>query len=98
MKAFKGNGYPQSFIHSASAAKAPREHDGEREEERPPIVHLPYIAGVSERIRRVCRDFTIRVVFKSRPTIRSLLTKVKDPLPREKEAPGYCSMLAELCS
>ena len=58
----------------------------EREEERPPTVHLPYIAGVSERIRRVHKDFNIRVAFKSGPTLHSLLTKVKDPLPREKQA------------
>ena len=86
MKAFMGNGYPRSFIRSASVPRPPREHDGETEEERPPTVHLPYVAGVSERIRRVCRDFNIRAVFKSGPTLRSLLTKVKDPLPREKQA------------
>ena len=86
MKAFMGSGFPRSFICSASAAKLPVEHDREREEERPPTVHLPYVAGVSERIRRVCRDFNIRAVFKSRPTIRSLLTKVKDALAREKQA------------
>ena len=67
MKVFMGNGYPWFFIRSASAA---REHDGEMEEERPPTVHLPYVAGVSERIRRVCRDFNIRAVFKSGPTLR----------------------------
>ena len=78
MKAFVGNGYPWSLIRSASATKPPRERDGEREEERTPTVHLPYVAGVSERIRRVCRDFNIRTVFKSRPTLCSLLTKVKD--------------------
>ena len=44
------------------------------------------LAGVSERIRRVCKDFNIRAVFRSRPTLRSLLTKVKDPLPMEKQA------------
>ena len=86
MKAFIGNGYPHSFICSASAARAPREDSGEREEERPPTVHLPYVAGVSERIRRVCKDFNIRAVFKSGPTLRSLLTKVADPLPTEKQA------------
>ena len=66
--------------------QASGEYDGEREEERPPTVHLPYIAGVSEQIRRVCRDSNIRAVFKSGPTLRSLLTKVKNPLPREKQA------------
>ena len=48
-------------------------------EERPPTVHLPYAAGISELIRRVCKDFNIRAVFKSGPTLRSLLTKVNDP-------------------
>ena len=80
MKAFMENGYPHSFIRSASAAKPPREHDGEKEEDRPPTVHLPYIGGVSEQIRKVCKDFNVRAVFGSRPTLRSLLTKVKDPL------------------
>ena len=68
--------------------QAPREHNGE---ERPPTVHFTYVAGVSERIRRVCRDFNIRAVFKSEPTLRSLLTKVKDPLPREKQANVKCT-------
>ena len=38
---------------------------------------------LSERIRR---DFNIRAVFKSGPTLRSLLTRVKDLLPMEKQA------------
>ena len=34
----------------------------------------------------MCRDFNIRTVFRSGPTLRSLLTKVKDPLPVEKQS------------
>ena len=34
----------------------------------------------------MCGDFNIRVVFKSGPTLHSLFTKVKDPIPREKQA------------
>ena len=36
----------------------PREHDRKMGEERPPTVRLPYIAGVSEWIRRVCKDYS----------------------------------------
>ena len=43
--------------------------EGEKEEERPPAVHLPYVAGISERIMRVCKDFNLRAVFKSGPTL-----------------------------
>ena len=37
-------------------------------------------------IRRVCRKFNIRVVFKSGQTLRSMLTKVKDTLPLGKQS------------
>ena len=37
-----------------------------------------YVAGISERIRSVCRDFNVRAVVKSGPTLHSVLTKVKD--------------------
>ena len=46
---------------------------------------IPYVAGMSEDIRRrVCKKFKIRVVFKSRGTLCSMLTKVKDALPLGK--------------
>ena len=41
---------------------------------------------MSERIRKACEKYNFKVVFKSGPTLRSLLTKVKDPLPKEKLA------------
>ena len=50
------------------------------------MAYLPYVAGVSERIRKVCRDFNIRTMFKSGPTLRSILTKVKDPLLTTKQS------------
>ena len=83
MKTFIGNGYPRAFVRSASKQRTPRESDDndDNETERPPMAYLPYVAGVSERIRKVCRYFNIRTVFKSRPT---LITKVKDPLPTTK--------------
>ena len=85
MKTFIGNGYPRAFVRSALKQRTPREPD-DNETERPPMAYLPYVAGISERIRKVCRDFNIRTVFKSRPTLRSLLTKVKDPLPTTKQS------------
>ena len=44
-----------------------------------------YVAGISERIRKACRNYNIRVVFRSGPTLRYMLTKVKDPSPVEKQ-------------
>ena len=41
---------------------------------------------MNERIRKACEKYNLKVVFKSGPTLRSLLTRVKDPLPKEKLA------------
>ena len=49
-------------------------------------VIIPYIAGVSEEIRRVCLDYDVRVAFKTGRTMCSKLTRVNDPLRLEKQA------------
>ena len=54
--------------------------------EKQPLAVIPYVSGVSERIRKGCEKYNFKVVFKSGPTLCSLLTKVKDPLPKEKPA------------
>ena len=51
-----------------------------------PMVMLPYVAGVIKDIRRIWRKFDMKVVFKSGWTLRSMLTKVKDTLPVEKQS------------
>ena len=86
--ALKRNGYPGAFVRAASQKSKPRERDPEEAqgEGKPTLMMLPYVAGVSERIRKACRNYNIRVVFRSGPTFRSMLTKVKDPLPIEKQA------------
>ena len=49
------------------------------------LMMLLYVAGVSKRIRKACRNYNIRVVFRSGSTLRSMLTKVNDPLLIEKQ-------------
>ena len=61
----------------------------EEQEEKEPLVVIPYVAGMSEDIRRVCRRFNIRVVFKSGWTLCSMLTKVKDTLPLGEQSISY---------
>ena len=39
---------------------------------------------MSELIRKAYEKFDLRVIFKSGMTLRSLITEVKDPLPKEK--------------
>ena len=48
------------------------------------MVMLPYTEGVSEDIRQVCRKFSMKVVFRSGQSLRSMLTKVNNALTMEK--------------
>ena len=59
----KQNSYPVNFIRNASApptqetADASSQNEGQ-EEEKGPLVVIPYVAGMSEDIRCVCRNFS----------------------------------------
>ena len=78
------NGYPRRFISSATAP--PTQRQGQQDQTPKATITIPYVAGVSEEIRRVCRPFDVRVAFKAGRTLRSMLTRVKDPLPVEKQS------------
>ena len=47
---------------------------------------LPYTEGGSEDIRQVCQKFGMKLVFKAAQSLCSMLTKVKDPVTKEKQA------------
>ena len=69
-RVLKQNDYPANFICNASAPPTQEPAhtnscDEEQEEERGPLVVIPYVAGMTEGIGCNCRKFNIRVVFKS---------------------------------
>ena len=71
---------PGSLLQRSIAGEQASRTQEAQGEGKPTLMILPYVAGVSERIRKACRNYNIRVVF------RSMLAKVKDPLPIEKQA------------
>ena len=69
VRVLKQNSYPANFIHNASGPPTQEKvdkssRDKEQEEEKEPLVVIPYVAGMSEDIRCVRRKFNIRVLFK----------------------------------
>ena len=87
-KVLKQNGYPGAFIRYSRQPlqqEGPQEPSSE-EGERPPLVVLPYTAEVSENVKRVCQKFGMKVGFRSSHSLQSMLTKVKNALPMEKQA------------
>lgn len=45
---------------------------------------FPYVRGLSKQMEKACKHLNIRLVFTSRRTLRSLLTRVKNTVPPEK--------------
>ena len=80
------NGYPAVSAPPMQETADTSSRDEEQEKEKEPLVVIPYVAGMSEDIRRVCRKLNIRVVFKSGRTLRSMFTKAKDTLPLGKQS------------
>ena len=46
------------------------EEEDSQEEEKQPLAVIPYVSGVSERIRKACEKFNLKVGFKSGPTLQ----------------------------
>ena len=66
MRTFIRNSYPRAFVHSAAVPHIPREPSDDSDDsdgkeasmKRPPVAFLPYVAGVSEKIRKCVRTST----------------------------------------
>ena len=62
-----------------------KEQPRERPEEEPKqtkSINLPYIQGVSEQLKRALNKHSIKATFYTQTTLRSLLSKAKDPIPK----------------
>ena len=71
----KVNGYPQSFI---DRCLAPAQENQESQESPRGYASIPYIKGVSERVRRVLSRENVRTTFKPVKTLGSIFKKPKD--------------------
>ena len=76
------NGYPKSFISSSTKHHSNNKNQESHTDEIK--VFIPYVQGMSEDIRRVCRQHGIKTIFKSAPTYFKI--KVKYQLPIDKHS------------
>ncbi len=79
-KVLQSNGYDNATIR-AGCKELPSRDCTDTEKKKGLILTIPCIAGLSESIQRVCRDFNIKTAFKSGKALRSHLTQVKDAIP-----------------
>ena len=59
-KVLQSNGYDNTTIRAGSKELPSKDHTN-TEQEKGLILTIPYIAGLSESIQRVCRDFDIKI-------------------------------------
>ena len=68
------NGYPLGVVKMAT-----QKRQGRREEEQPRhTLYIPYVYGLGEDLRKICRKFNIRIVFRTSSTLRRELCRFKD--------------------
>ena len=73
----KANGYPESFI--KSAGESSKTNTQPRTQENPKAyTSIPYVKGVSERVRRVLSRENIKTAFKPVRTLGNIFKKPKD--------------------
>ena len=83
---FQQNWYPSHFIHEALRQRSNPEQPGPRA-----TISIPYIKGISEKIKRICAKERIHVYFNSSRTTGSLLSRVRScPHPNDTTGVVYC--------
>ena len=96
--ALKTCGYPEwAFTKSVSRGRGDKKEDQERARLR--SIVIPYVAGVSEKLRRIFNRQQIPVFFKPSHTLRQRLVHPKDPIPHSaKNNVVYAVQCSEECS
>ncbi|KAM4589401.1 uncharacterized protein V3H82_003528 isoform 2-T2 [Fundulus diaphanus] len=92
-------GYPNwAFVKSARKSKRPAaEHNGEKNKRK--SIVIPYVAGVSEKLKRIFSKHKIPVHFKPNRTLRQRLVHPKDKTPKPKmSGVVYAVQCSEECS
>ena len=78
----EGNDYPETFVKTASKPC----RAAEPTEEPRATAFIPYVARLSHDVRRVCRRYNIRTVFRSSSTLHGQVMQVKDQDPLKKKS------------
>ena len=87
LAALQQNGYPKEFIQrTVKKHHWRKEQQRVRPEEEPKqtkSINLPYIQGLSEQLKRAFNKHNIKATFYTETTLRSLLSKPKDHIPKD---------------
>lgn len=95
LQILKKNGYPENLVSNTFKKIDQKQHQQQTQllqpqqqdttEQRFINITLPYIPGMSDKIKRIGNKFNVRTIFKTENTLRSMLTKTK-PLNEEQNS------------
>ena len=74
----QANGYPSKV--AARHMKKRQRNQGSREDGKRKLF-IPYVKGLSEMISRTCRKMNIETIFTKQRSLRSILSRPKQPQP-----------------
>ena len=77
----QANGYPVTFI---STTPRPKADQMESQPKPAGVAVIPYVQGVSDRVKRVLKQNNVKAVFKPTTTLASIFKKPKDRPPMDK--------------
>jgi hypothetical protein len=83
---FQLNGYPQGFIDSVINSEGSSQPN--KEEKPLGSVSIPYVKGVSEKSKCIGNRYNIRMIFRTKHTLRSSLMKTR--LERDLQQMAQC--------
>ena len=68
------NGYPYGVVKTATEDRQFRREDDQQRH----TLYISYVSGPGEDLRRICRKFNIRTVFRTSTTLRHELCRTED--------------------
>lgn len=82
---FKANSYSKTMVKRNLRALPTPTNFSQTSQPAPKLLLLPYVPGLSKRIKRVYRPLGVKTICRSRGTLRTALVRVKQPKEDRKK-------------
>lgn len=95
----KGNGYPD-FVSNKIKNRVNRFYNGKnlKETEKKRFIPTPYVAGLSERLKKSLYKYDLTVSCKSKNSVGNIYSRMKYTVPKQNKSKAICSVECEQCN
>ena len=93
---FKANAYPETVVNRNLRARPIPRISTQTSQTSPKLLLLPYIPGISERIKKTCQPLGVKTVSRPKCTLRSALVHVKQPREDKRKKVSFMKFHAKI--